>query len=130
MIYNVMTIHLSSNYKAKLWDNFGDSESRDRAIQKVLAYSDIKVFAYTKEKRNLPHYRRLEVCFSDGSKLLVRLDQGLGYWVVDNNYRVPSYELSFDFSNSSPEEALSSFKVKVANESERHGTQVVVRVEN
>lgn len=120
----------SSNYKAKLWDNFGDSESRDRAIQKVLAYSDIKVFAYTKEKRNLPHYRRLEVFFSDGSKLLVRLDQGLAYWIVDNNYRVPSYELSFDFSNSSPEEALSSFKVKIANESERHGTQVVVRVED
>ncbi|WP_420935490.1 DEAD/DEAH box helicase [Alteromonas sp. A081] len=120
----------SSNYKAKLWDNFGDSESRDRAIQKVLAYADIKAFAYTKEKRNLPHYRRLEVFFSDGSKLLVRLDQGLGYWIVDNNYRVPSYELSFDFSNSDPEEALSSFKVKIANESERHGTQIVVRFED
>lgn len=119
-----------SNYTPnKLWNNFSDSDSRDKAIEATFDYSGIKVFAYTKEKRHLPHYRRLEILFSNGQKLLVRFDQGLGYWGVDKNYRVPSYELFFDFNKQDPAEAISSFKVKVANESERHGTQVVVKLD-
>ncbi len=47
-----------SNYSNKLWDNFEDADSRDNAIEKALEYADIKAFAYTKEKRKLPHYKQ------------------------------------------------------------------------
>jgi hypothetical protein len=116
---------------SKIWDNFTSVESRDKAIESTLAYSDIKAYAYTKEKRQLPHYRRLEIVYSNGERLLVRFDQGLGYWGVDRGYRLPSYELLFNFDSrgSAMGEKIAEFKVKISNESEHHGTQIVVKHE-
>jgi hypothetical protein len=115
----------------KIWNNFTSADSRDKAIESTFEYSDIKVYAYTKEKRQLPHYRRLEIEYSNGERLLVRFDQGLGYWGVDRGYRVPSYELLFDFDlhGNAMGENIAEFKVKIANESEHHGTQIVVKHE-
>jgi hypothetical protein len=41
--------------------------------------------------RDIPHHRKLEIKFSDGQTLIVRFDQGVGYWRVEGNTR-------FDFS--------------------------------
>lgn len=41
--------------------------------------------------REIPHHRKLEINFPDGQILIVRFDQGVGYWRVEGNTK-------FDFS--------------------------------
>jgi len=41
--------------------------------------------------RDIPHHRKLEIKLSDGRTLIVRFDQGVGYWRVGGN-------IKFDFS--------------------------------
>lgn len=43
---------------------------------------NMKVELAEKEKSELPHGRHLEMKFDDGNSMLIRFDQGMGYWEV------------------------------------------------
>lgn len=55
--------------------------------------------------KNIAHRRRLTLTFKSGKQVLVRLDQGVGYWQLkfNNEYRRHQY---FDFSQALPEQMV------------------------
>lgn len=63
------------------WSEQEDFENFSKAWlkQQAAINFEMKIFH---SNRDIPHHRKLNIEFSDGSKLLVRFDQGVGYWRV------------------------------------------------
>ena len=55
------------------------------------------IFLDIREKRDIPHRRSLEFSFKSGSKAIITLDQGFGYWKL----RLQKGLHNFDFTRSS-----------------------------
>jgi DEAD/DEAH box helicase domain-containing protein len=75
--------------------------------------------------RDIPHHRKLEVGFADGSFLTIRFDQGVGYW------RLEGRDTRFDFQETT-EHLLDDTRHKLAGlkilNSERWSTDLVVEI--
>lgn len=88
----------SSPYR--IWDSWATSEERDAAIVKALEYCGLENNANVFSANKLPHYRQLCITLKSGKKLIIQLDQGLSYWLVDNKEREKNASaFEFDFKN-------------------------------
>lgn len=54
---------------------------------------------------NIAHRRRLTLTFKSGKRVLIRLDQGVGYWRLQFNNEYRRHQ-SFDFSQALPEQMM------------------------
>ncbi|THJ34014.1 DEAD/DEAH box helicase [Lampropedia aestuarii] len=86
------------------------------------------VFTTHSTNRDIPHYRKLELAFSDGSELTLRLDQGFAYWRLDVQH---PERISFDFSNRAHEQLKELIQKSIAssveNFDQRFSTDLFLR---
>lgn len=68
------------NQQNKIWSDWIDSNDRDRVAQSIFDQIDIVFSINIGSKADVGHGRILELTFSSGKKLFVRLDQGVSYW--------------------------------------------------
>ena len=57
-----------------------DQVIRDQVLQKALSRMGFSESVYVKQRRDLPHNRRMTVTWEDGNQLIIGFDQGLGHW--------------------------------------------------
>lgn len=87
----------------KIYSDWVDCDDRDYVLQKAFEISDFNVKLSIPDRRSIQHSRVLEVGFSNGKKLSIRLDQGVGYWRVSRSRRSSSIqkdEFEFSYVNS------------------------------
>lgn len=61
--------------------------------------------------RDIPHHRKLEIKLSDGRTLIVRFDQGVGYWRVEGNSKFDFSE-DVDYLVGTTKDRIGSLKVR------------------
>ena len=79
--------------------------------------------------RDVPHHRKLLVEFTDGQRLKVRFDQGMGYWQL--RY-ASSRDVGFDFTEPVDDQLMLMAerfqKAKVINAEQKWATDVLVEL--
>jgi hypothetical protein len=87
----------------KIYSDWVDCEDRDYVLEKAFRMSDFDVDLQVPDRRSIQHSRVLQIEFSNGTELTVRLDQGVGYWRVSRSRRSSSIrqdEFEFSYANS------------------------------
>lgn len=111
----------------KLWSNWPDSSVRDEVLRSMFQGIGIAAIVNLAERYEMEHGRILEVEFSTGKRLAIRLDQGVGYWQVP---RSTNRQLGyFNFYNSDPAQQSSQLLgLTVKVEGQSMPTQVFVKM--
>jgi hypothetical protein len=80
-------------------------------------------------KFSVQHGRVLEVKFSDGKALAVRMDQGVSYWRVPSSGGHKQFSIWFDFSNTSLKDQIRTVvEMKVPIEGGSLPTELFVKL--
>lgn len=109
-----------------LWSDWADMQLRDDTIESGLDNIQVHGHVHSKEKRQTEHGRLLEVLFTNGQSLQVRLDQGLGYWRVGRASGHRSEFNRFDFSAESKDQGEKLALLNVPIVGLEHPTQVML----
>jgi hypothetical protein len=109
--------------QAMVWDDWLDDRDREQAIEQAFAYVDLGVQVGTYDRRHMPHFRVLELRFTDGQVARLRLDEGWGYWEAESGYGA-----RFDFRASAEEqgEAIAEWRGNLVRRFKQHPTALVL----
>ena len=70
-------------YSNKVWNDWNDSTARNRVAKLMFDQSGIDFEIKTGSKAEVGHGRIMELEFTGGKKLVLRLDQGVSFWKKD-----------------------------------------------
>jgi DEAD/DEAH box helicase domain-containing protein len=86
-----------------------DSKDRDIVFEHLFQKSNLNLDLNVQDRRNLEHARAFVITLENGSILTIRLDQGVGYWRVENprysNRRSTRENITFEFKSVNQGEA-------------------------
>jgi replicative superfamily II helicase len=115
----------------KVYSDWPKTATRDAVATLVLESLSNKGSIKASDKIAVQHGRVLEIVFSCGQSLVVRLDQGVGYWRVSNWAKGGPNAISFDFGNSVlTTQANAICNMSVWLEGQAAPTQVFTKVRN
>ena len=110
-----------------LWDDWYDQEKRHQVIGELLGNLGGELRLNCQETRQ-SHARRLEVEFGREGRLVLRFDQGVGYWRVARSEG--HWKKLFPFDDPDPrKQALALLKSDVQIVGAKFPTQLFVRLE-
>lgn len=110
-----------------VWSDWRDTSVRDRVLVEAFRYAGIEAALQLAESSGASHGRLLEVDWSSGSKLTVRLDQGISYWRAAHSNRRQA--CAFDLYTGDAEvQAELLAKLVLAIEGANLPTQIFVKV--
>ncbi len=92
-----------------VWQDWNDEDLRKKAIEEAFSYCGMsKVDLSLTKKYDAEHARTLSIAFTDGTKLVVRLDQGLSYWKANRSHAGIARDRNneFDFSISPSQQGM------------------------
>lgn len=90
----------------KIFSDWPDLKVRDAVAKGAFEYLGLRTQILVPNKFSVQHGRVLEVCFSDGKVLTVRMDQGVSYWRVPTSGGSKQFSIWFDFSGTSLEDQI------------------------
>jgi len=94
-----------SRIRNRLWSDWHDTNKRNAVLVATLDYLGLNAKIETDTTSKLIHGRVLQLNFSSGRSLILRLDQGVSYWrVSDDN---PAFLKEFDLNLADPQEQAS-----------------------
>lgn len=109
------------DYSCNLWNDWADSSQKIQCIKEL--FSNLgTVNIMSKEKKQVAHYRILEVIFTSGKKYTFYLDQGFGFIQINNFERNKFY----NFTLSPKEQAKNIKSMNPKIQSMEQGTLVSV----
>ncbi len=118
--------YVSYNTPTTLWADWTDSQVRDRIAKMMFDETDIDFSITTEDKSVVGHSRILELKFSSGKKLTVRLDQGVSYWQAA---RMPRWEMiAFNFNANDIAQRDRILNLNIGIEGAALPTQVFLKV--
>ena len=79
------------NYSHLMSHNWANSEDSKIVIRKLVKSLSVPSSVEFIKRRDLPHSRQLVIEFENGRKITIFLDQGMGFWKLNN------YNIEFDF---------------------------------
>jgi hypothetical protein len=93
-----------------VWSDWTEDAVRKAVIEEAFSYCGIDGLDFILvSKYDAEHARTLDVVFTDGSTLVIRLDQGMSYWRANRpgaaGARVRDYANEFDLTASTGEQA-------------------------
>lgn len=92
-----------------IFHDWMDSADRDVVFEYLFQKSNLKLNLNVQDRRNLEHARAFKITFQNDSVLTIRLDQGVGYWRVENprhsNRRTTRENTTFEFKSVKQGEA-------------------------
>ncbi|BDX20193.1 DEAD/DEAH box helicase [Halopseudomonas aestusnigri] len=110
------------------WPSIDDFEEFGRMWLSVKTGAKVQLDIQA-SNREVPHHRKLLVEFTDGQRLKVRFDQGMGYWLL--RY-ASSREVWFDFTESVNDQLMLMAerfqKANVMNAEQKWSTDVLVEL--
>lgn len=105
----------------RVWSNWPDFGARDQALHDAFDYLGIKAEVVTRRRHETGHGRVLVLDWSDGTRLSLRLDQGLSYWRACHGPHN-----GFDFGAEYVDQAEALVKIEGRVEGLDHPTQLFV----
>ncbi|NGP89682.1 DEAD/DEAH box helicase [Fodinibius halophilus] len=89
-----------NNYGNLIFHDWEESKYRDYVLKNVFDKDGFNISLNVLRRKQIKHGRIIEIIFKDDSVLFVRLDQGVGYWKVENpRYSNNPQEAQFDFTH-------------------------------
>jgi len=86
-----------------IFHDWMESNDRDAVFEYLFQKSNLKLDLNVQDRRYLEHGRAFKVIFDNISSLTIRLDQGVGYWRVENprysNRRTTRENTTFEFKS-------------------------------
>jgi len=94
-----MNIQSNGGYypPSRLWDDWKEDGIRKEIMKTLFFFRGMDLSVKNRERRDLPHYRKLSVEFTSNNKLDISLDEGVSYW--QTKY------IEFDFSLKADQQA-------------------------
>lgn len=118
--------YVSYNNPTTLWSDWNDSQVRDRVAKMMFDETGIDFSIATEDKSVVGHGRILELTFSSGKKLTVRLDQGVSYWQAA---RMPRWEMiAFNFNADDSTQRDRILNLNIGIEGAALPTQIFLKV--
>lgn len=111
-----------------VWADWADMELRDQVAARAITYLGVDVELQVAGKATTQHGRLLEIDFSSGQRLTVRLDQGVSYWRAAASSQGGRASLMFDFSLDPEDQGRRVAEMLVHVEGALHPTEVFVKV--
>lgn len=98
---NFTTMNIQSNrgyYPSyRLWDDWKENGIRKEVMKELFSLRGMNLTLKNKERREIPHDRKLTVEFASNDKLIISFDQGVSYWQTKH--------AEFDFSLTAGQQA-------------------------
>jgi len=85
----------------KIWSDWQETGARNQALEATFSYLGIEAFIQLAGTNITGHGRLLEVEWSSGKKLTLRLDQGISYWRAAQSSR--RQDCRFNFNGGDPD---------------------------
>ena len=111
-----------------IWSNWPDLGHRDAVIAQGFEYLGITASVDARPKHQTPHGRRLEVRFTTGEVLSLRLDQGVSYWRFAHSPQSSRGADRFDFGADLATQARYVAELSGHIEGGAQGTQLFLAV--
>ncbi len=80
--FTTMNIQSDKGYypSSRLWDDWKENGIRKEVMKELFSSRGMNLTLRNKERREIPHYRKLTVEFTSNDKLIISFDQGISYW--------------------------------------------------
>jgi len=111
----------------KVWSDWRDLSQRDAAIVNGFDFLEMTAKAIPMPKRQTMHGRILELGFSSGTRLYVRLDQGISYWRAMHLRHSRRANIGFNFFADEISQAEAIAEMAVEIEGADHATQLFLK---
>jgi len=97
--FTTMNIKSDKGYypSSRLWDDWKENGIRKEVMKELFSSRGMNLTLRNKEKREIPHHRKLTVEFTSNDKLIISFDQGVSYWQTKYT--------EFDFSLTAGQQA-------------------------
>lgn len=116
------------NYaRQTVWADWSDLAIRDQAVVYAFSHNEIDASLHGVDKVATKHGRLLEIDFDSGSRLSLRLDQGVSYWRAYSG-RGQRATCHFDFDLDSVEQGRRIAQLQVQVEGGGWPTEIFVKV--
>jgi len=113
----------------KIFSDWPDLTVRDAVAKGAFEYLGMRTQILVPSKFSVQHGRVLEVKFSDGKALSVRMDQGVSYWRVPSSGGPKQFSIWFDFSGTSLKDQIRTVvEMKVPIEGGSLPTELFVKL--
>lgn len=113
----------------KIFSDWPDLTVRDAVAKGAFEYLGMRTQILVPSKFSVQHGRVLEVKFSDGKVLSVRMDQGVGYWRIPSLGGPKQFSIWFDFSGTSLKDQIRTVvDMKVPVEGGALPTEIFVKL--
>lgn len=110
-----------------IWSDWPDTNDRDRVLVETFRYVGIEALVQLADGSTAGHGRLLEVEWSSGRKLTLRLDQGVSYWRADHSNGRQACYFNLNAGDSETQGKLLA-ELVVAIEGAQLPTQLFVKV--
>jgi DEAD/DEAH box helicase domain-containing protein len=112
----------------RVFADWPDLSVRNAVARGAFEYLGIRTTVLVPNKFSVQHGRVLEVRFSDGKTLSVRLDQGVSYWRVPVLSGARQPPVGFDFTKSANDQIRDVVEMRVAVEGGALPTELFVKL--
>jgi len=113
----------------KIFSDWPDLTVRDAVAKGSFEYLGMRTQILVPSKFSVQHGRILEVKFSDGKVLSVRMDQGVSYWRVPSGGGAKQFSVWFDFGGTSLKDQIRTVaEMKVPIEGGSLPTELFVKL--
>jgi DEAD/DEAH box helicase domain-containing protein len=112
----------------RVFADWPDLSVRNAVARGAFEYLGIRTTVLVPNKFSVQHGRVLEVRFSDGKTLSVRLDQGVSYWRVPVLSGARQPPVGFDFTKSAKDQIRDVVEMRVAVEGGALPTELFVKL--
>lgn len=116
------------NPQNKVQNDWRDSADRDRITQLIFEHSDIALTVRIGSKSEVGHGRILELEFSSGKKLFIRLDQGVSFWKPA--WAVSSSIIAYNFNAPEMQQRDLLLNLDLNIKDSDSSTQIFLKVRN
>jgi len=112
----------------RVFADWPDLRVRDAVARGAFEYLGMRTTVLVPNRFEVQHGRVLEVRFSDGKTLTVRLDQGVSYWRVPASSGARRFPVAFDFTRAEQEQVQAVVDMSIDVEGGALPTELFVKL--
>ena len=124
-----MTTRNENNYynqQNKIWSDWVNSNDRDRVTKLIFNHPDIAFSLDVGGRADVEHGRILQLKFSSGKEITVRLDQGISYWKAA--WAARSEMITYDFNADDVSQSNYLLNLNINVEGREMPTQIFLKI--